>query len=276
MADAGPPFAFEQTTAAGWERRGFNSHRRFIEAAASGSAGGRLIEQPGLWAAIVPARPDRSLFNSVAYEDPAALERAYPQLEAAYREAGVEAWTVWVPEGDRASAAMLERAGHHFDGAPQAMALDLTAPAVPAAGAAAAGDEGDAELAITDSGDWRELCSINDAAYEHRPGTFVDGLGPDGTGFRVYAARSQGWIAAGLATLDTDGDCGICIVATLPEARGRGLAGRLMARALDDARERGCETSTLVASAAGRPVYTRLGYRALGAVEMWEMRRPAG
>ena len=267
MAEGGARAAFEDATPAGWERRGFASHRRFIEAVASGSEGARLIERPGLWASVAPARPDRSLFNSVAYEDPAALEQAYPELETADREAGVVAWTVWVPESDRASAAMLERSGHHFDGAPQTMALDLAD--VPVKGEASVDG-----LTITAKGDWRELCSINDAAYEHRPGTFLDGLGPDRNGFRVYAARSQGWVASGLATLDIDDDCGVYVVATLPEARGRGLASRLLLQALRDARKRGCTTSTLLASAAGRPIYARLGYRELGAVEMWELRRP--
>jgi hypothetical protein len=51
-----------------------------------------------------------------------------------------------------------------------------------------------------------------------------------------------------------------------------------MRRALADARERGCDVSTLEATVMGRPVYERLGYRTLGALEMGERRRaaPAG
>ncbi len=69
---------------------------------------------------------------------------------------------------------------------------------------------------------------------------------------RTYAARWRGFDAAVLATLDNDGDCGFYLVATLPEARGNGLCAGLMERALLDARERGCRTSTLQASPAGR------------------------
>jgi predicted acetyltransferase len=65
----------------------------------------------------------------------------------------------------------------------------------------------------------------------------------------------------------------VTLVATIPEARGRGLAGTLLGHALADARERGLETSSLVATKAGRPLYERLGYRGVGAVEMWERRR---
>jgi predicted acetyltransferase len=62
------------------------------------------------------------------------------------------------------------------------------------------------------------------------------------------------------------------MVAVLPEARGHGISGKLMAHGLADAVERGARTSTLVATKLGRPVYERLGYRELGALEMWELR----
>lgn len=48
-----------------------------------------------------------------------------------------------------------------------------------------------------------------------------------------------------------------------------------MTQALRDARARGCTTTTLEASPAGRPVYERMGYQRLGTVEMWEHRVPA-
>jgi predicted GNAT family acetyltransferase len=62
------------------------------------------------------------------------------------------------------------------------------------------------------------------------------------------------------------------MVAVVPEARGQGLSGKLIAHALADAVERGRRTSTLVATKLGRPVYEKLGYRPLGVLEMWERR----
>jgi hypothetical protein len=46
-----------------------------------------------------------------------------------------------------------------------------------------------------------------------------------------------------------------------------------MLHALCDARERGCTTTSLQATARGKPVYERLGYRDIGAVHMWERRK---
>jgi GNAT superfamily N-acetyltransferase len=93
--------------------------------------------------------------------------------------------------------------------------------------------------------------------------------------FHPYVALADGQPACCLITFDEDGDTCIQIVGTVPQVRGRGLAGRLLSQALVDARERGCTTSTLQATRMGYPVYSRLGYRDLGRVQMWERRRPA-
>jgi predicted acetyltransferase len=76
-----------------------------------------------------------------------------------------------------------------------------------------------------------------------------------------------------LGAFDHDGDCGIYFVATVPEARGRGLASALLRQTLVEARDRGCATSSLQATAAGFPIYERIGYLDAGAIEMWESRR---
>ena len=68
-----------------------------------------------------------------------------------------------------------------------------------------------------------------------------------------------------LGTLDDGDDCGIYLVATLKEHRGKGLARRLLHLALAEARERGLRTSSLQATKLGHPVYERLGYEAISA-----------
>jgi hypothetical protein len=148
-----------------WERR-LGSLRAFMRDFGPFS---RCVELDGVVASVTPSVPDRSLPNSVIYEDEERLEAALPELAALYDDEGVRAWTVWVPPGHERALRALEAAGHARDAQP-------------------------------------------------------------------------------------------------------------MRRALADARERGCDVSTLEATVMGRPVYERLGYRVLGTLEMWERRRaaPAG
>jgi GNAT superfamily N-acetyltransferase len=252
----------ERRTESGWEQRCYAGFVRFLEAIAAGSAGAELIRRDGVVASVAPASPERSLFNSVCFSDPAALRESVEELRKSYGAAGVNAWTVWVPDGDEETAEMLAGLGHRLDGSPRQMLLDLGD--VPRPGG---------ELEPIRSLDWEDLCAINDAAYDYEEGTFRAGLGrrPD-PAFRAYGARHNGWLASVLATLVHDGDCEVTAVATLPEARGNRIASRLLHLALADARDQGCEISTLQASRMGRSVYERLGYRDQGGLQMWEHR----
>ena len=67
--------------------------------------------------------------------------------------------------------------------------------------------------------------------------------------------------SACLLMTDHDGNTDLGMVAVVPEARGRGITGKLLGRALADAAERGNRTSTLIATKMGYPVYERAGYR---------------
>jgi GNAT superfamily N-acetyltransferase len=237
--------------------------RAFYRLLASGSAGAHLVEADGVLAAVVPAAPLRSYPNAVLYRDASALERAYDELETAYGRAGVRAWTVWVPEGDREAVALLERRGHRLDATPTAMGARLEELALD--GPEPAGD-------WTAEGDIADVGRLNDAAYGYED-TFVRVFGDiAGTAVRRYVAHEDGEPAACVLTTLHEGNCEVDGVATTPRARGRGLASALMRQALRDALDAGCETTTLIATAAGRPLSDRLGYRALGRVEMWERR----
>ena len=246
-----------------WWPRMARSMRAAWGAVAAGSPGATTVEREGLVGIVLPAVPERSIFNSVVFEEPEALDSALDELRVAYDTAG-SAWTVWVPEGDTASPGLLEAAGHVLDSTPRAMGLDLERLVQP--------DPDGIEW--TADGSLEALKRVNDAAYGYSAGTFERGLGdpPPGT-WRIYEAREGGEPVTVLATTDVGGDSAVWWVATLPEARGRGLAGRLLALALAEARERGMKTSTLQASAMGAPVYERLGFEDVGGFEMWERGR---
>jgi GNAT superfamily N-acetyltransferase len=225
------------------------------------SAGAQILESDGVIAAVNAAVRERSVFNSVVYLDPEALAAAHEELAAAYAAAGCS-WTVWVPEHDTETARMLAAAGHALDAQPRAMGLDLDRA-----------DEPDLSgLDWTDQGDAEEMATLNDAAYGYEPGSWINGMGRDPAGLNVYLARLDGRPAATVGSRDAGEDCTIWNVATADWARGRGLSTALMRRAIFDAAQRGCRTSTLQATKLGAPVYRRCGYDDFGALGMWELR----
>jgi GNAT superfamily N-acetyltransferase len=240
--------------------RMLGSMRSFHALVGRASKDAFVLDRDGLMAAVVPAVPERSVMNSVIYHDPKLLASMLDDIAAAYEGAGVKAWTVWVPAWDKDTSRLLKETGHVLDADPAAMIADL--------------DELDIDEAEPFSGTKDDVAALNDRAYPFDGQPFSRGLSsfPEDEG-NWYVARDGGKPMAGLATFDHDGDCGIELVATLPQARGRGLATRLMRRALIDARERGCTTSSLQATKLGEPVYARLGYRSIGPLEMWERRR---
>jgi GNAT superfamily N-acetyltransferase len=223
----------------------------------------RAVRRDALLAAITPSIPDRSVFNGVVYRDAGALRASLAELGRAYEDAGVVAWTVWVPRDDGEPVEVLQHAGHVLDASPEAMAAPLE----------------ELDLGRGAEGlDWsygpqrlEEMCAILEEAF-HWPAepaarrlAWME---------HVYVARVDGDPVSCVAVLDHGGDCAVWNVGTREAARGRGLAGGLLRQALLDARERGCETTSLQATALGRPVYARIGYRALGPIDMWERRRP--
>ncbi len=250
----------------GLHRRGIDGLGLEIELFGSSEAG-RVLRFPGVVAAVSPRTPDRSIFNSVLAVDATALEATIDELAGTYQSAGVRAWTVWVPDHDRESAALLERRGHVLDGSPRSMGLelaDLRPPARPL--------PGDVTPVETDLG---EIGRINDLAYGiEGPGwrTAIDGA-PD-LEISTLAAIVDGRAVSCAIVIEGEDDACVSAVATVPEHRGRGLAAALVARLLEGSRRRGMRTGTLQASAAGSPVYARLGFSDLGFIELWELREP--
>lgn len=235
---------------------------RFAQALVAGGDGW-LVRFDGVLATVIPAAPDRSLFNAVMYSDPAGLVAALPRLADVYDQAGVRAWTVWVREGDAVARDALAAAGHVLDAAPRAMGRELPGVDPPPAGA----------LTWERADGVGEVAALNDAAYGGGGQWIAGAAGLADPGLHLYLARVDGRPAACVGCLDHEGDAGVVMVATAETARRRGLATGLMRQALADAAQRRCRSTTLVATRAGAPVYARLGYRDLGGMEMWERRR---
>jgi len=246
--------------------RVLESMREYHRIMCASAPGGRLLEFDGIVATVMPAMPERSVWNAVVYERADALASTLDELAATYEEVGVKAWMVWVPSLDGEARKLLRRAGHRLDANPTAMARELRSIERPAKGAL---EE------WTAAGDPAVMAAICDRAFLF--GTeftcAFSGLPPGRA--RIYLAGLDGEPVSCVMTSDKDENCAVDLVATVPEAQGYGLSDALLAHALADAAERGCATSTLVATPAGRPVYRKLGYRALCPLQQWERRRSA-
>jgi GNAT superfamily N-acetyltransferase len=227
------------------------------------AVGGEIWRECDVQAAIVPASPNRSFFNSVFYSEREHLVELLPRLAEVYENAGVNAWTVWIPAEDERARAALEALGHELDASPRAMGFPLSDLQLP---------EPDPELQVTTEMDMELLRRINETAYGYPPGDFppIQPL-PD---TQAYLASLGGTTVGTTLAWDRGDDTEITFVATLPEARGRGVAKRLLGQALERERERGKHASTLISTKLGFPVYIALGYRDVGGLEMWERRKP--
>jgi GNAT superfamily N-acetyltransferase len=225
------------------------------------ACGGELFTDGDIQAAIVPASANRSFFNSVFYGDSDRLVESLPRLAEIYDEAGVSAWTVWIPAEDEKARTALEQAGHKLDATPRAMGFALWELRQP---------EPDPELEIRKEMDLDALRRINEAAYGYPAGD-IPPMDPM-PGTEVFLADLDGETVGTMVTCDFGDDSEITFVATLPEARGRGVARRLLAHVLVQERDAGKLASTLISTKLGYPVYAALGYRDVGQLEMWERR----
>jgi GNAT superfamily N-acetyltransferase len=86
----------------------------------------------------------------------------------------------------------------------------------------------------------------------------------------IVLARRGDEAPAGVAMVMHTGEmAGLYWVATLPEARGLGLAAACTVAATNLALERGARAVALQASPMGEPVYRRLGWREYGRLQRW-------
>lgn len=247
-----------------WCVRQAQSHRAFYRALAGGSPGARLVELEDVQATLVPIREWFSIFNSVLYGNAAALERCHAQLARAYADAGIKAWTVWVPPSDADTGTVLESRGHHLDSTPMLFAADIQSLDLDKA----------VDLDLDPNPSWRLVAEINDRAHGvlepwSMRAAFQTMRDPAS---HLHIARVDGAPASALIAREHQANCYFWFVATVPDARGHGIASELMRHALRQARRRGCTTTTLESTKMAETLYANLGYQPLGRYAMWEHR----
>lgn len=225
--------------------------------------GGSAFEVHGVVAAVVPGLPDLALANAAVYHSAATLGRALPLLERVYETAGVRRSLIWVPPGDEGARAALRAAGYAPDSEAPAMLLDL----------ARLPPEDDPLEDWSDAPDPTEIAQIVERSYGLQDGAIHAAIRGWLQPATAYVARLDGRPACCLTIVRNGSDAGVFLVGTIPEARGRGLARRLLLHALHAARAAGATVSTLQSSRRGYPVYRRLGYVELCRLGIWERGR---
>jgi GNAT superfamily N-acetyltransferase len=227
-----------------------------------GHAGpGAVLERDGLVASLVPTAPDSPTLNAAVAIDPTAGPTHLEELADRYATANVRRWGVWLDGSARTAATAFAAAG---------MVVTTASPGM--------GSPID-ELTPHETAeppqhtDLATVGRINDLAYGNFDGRLERTLEPLPNGLlRAYRVDLGGRPAAVAMALHHHRDCGVSFVATIPQARRRGLATQVMQHALAEAKDAGCTTSTLQATDVGERLYAGLGYRRLCVMQLWERR----
>jgi ribosomal protein S18 acetylase RimI-like enzyme len=224
---------------------------------------GAVIERPGVVASIVPVAPESPTLNAAVALDAEQAAQALPELAERWHEARVNRWGIWLDGRAKRVAKALQKAGLTLTASSPGMGTALDDIYIPRD---LNGRVPKADLAT--------VGRINDLAYGNHDGRLERTLTPlpRGALFGYRADLRDGRPAAAALAMHHGGDCGVSFVATIPEARRRGLGSLVMYGALAEARERDCTTTTLQATDAGRRLYDTLGYRSLCDMQLWEQR----
>jgi ribosomal protein S18 acetylase RimI-like enzyme len=224
---------------------------------------GSVLRRDGLVASIVPSAPDSPALNAAVAVVPDAAPPALAELASRYADAGVRRWAVWVDGGARQVTAYLRRAGLMVASASPGMGAEIDALGL--------------DLSVANpepTADLRTVGRVNDQAYGNVDSRLERTLTTlDADALRAYRADLHGAPASVALALHHDADCGVSFVATLPQARRRGLATEVMRAVLADAQRNRLTTITLQATEQGERLYAQLGLHRLGNMELWEHRR---
>jgi GNAT superfamily N-acetyltransferase len=227
-----------------------------------GHAGpGAVLERDGLVASLVPSAPESPTLNAAVAIEPDAGPVHLEELADRYATANVRRWGIWVDGGAKSAAKAFSSAG---------MVVTTASPGMGARIDELAWDDTNQAPQYTDLA---TVGRINDLAYGNYDGRLERTLQPLPNGIlHAYRADLDGKPAAVAIALHHGEDCGVSFVATIPQARRRGLATKVMRQALTEAQQQGCTTSTLQATDLGERLYERLGYRRLCVMQLWERR----
>ena len=242
--------------------------RRFYRTFAE-SVGGRVVERDGV-VACIGVHPSPIVTNTAwradPSADPATVLRVIDEVYAAAGFVG-SLLTSARTDGDLETAAAAS--GRRIVAALPVMTVDR-ATFVPAAAMSARLIDATADLDAV-----RTI--LIDGFFEGDPdgrslieATFTDPATVAGPDIGVFLAMSMVAPARWREPGSLGHDAAIGWVATIPEARRRGLGGAVTGRAVEHAFDQGAELVVLESSPSGQPVYERLGFTVVGLDRIWE------
>jgi GNAT superfamily N-acetyltransferase len=230
-----------------------------------GQVPGALVKlEAGL--AIVATGNPIPLFNQVVVGDGATADQVAAGV-AILRARGAPFWIVLRRGLDDHFRPMLAELGLHPGATPMpGMALDPIP--MDLAGRA---DGLDIHL-VEDGPGLRDHARVVSEAYgldEAAVATIIGERLWERDGNRVYLGESGGRAVAVGMSRQLGTSLGIYTMGTIPEARGRGFGRAMTERLILDGAAVGCTTAVLEASAMGRPLYERIGFRVVQAYDLW-------
>jgi GNAT superfamily N-acetyltransferase len=176
-------------------------------------------------------------------------------------------WLLWTRAGvDGALSAACARARLREVGGPPAMVL----PTIPREPPALPDGVQLARASVADLEVVQQILAGGFGMPIEVAQTFVAGPLLDADGTAVVIGHLDGRPMTTALVHVSRHTAGIYNVATLPSARGRGLGAAVTWAAVIAGREMGAEHAALQSSAAGHPVYTRMGFVDVGRYEQWE------
>jgi len=207
---------------------------------------------------------DTNPLGNVAWvlRPPADAGRAMAKVRDFFAVTGVPWIVLAVPESARSVNECAPLAGLRYEGLYPGMLLDPLLP-LPA------GDSGKFNVRpVRSEEELHSFDSVEARAYG------VALIAPEPrllgvTNLTMFVGYLDGVPQAVAGLVVSDRIAGIVAVGTVPEARGRGFAQKVVQEAVEVGRQRGCTQSFLWATERGRHVYGKMGFRKILDYPVW-------